>query len=195
MIQGFINFVEQLFPIYDKKIADDAREAISQFSRDGHQNCCYMPSNSFSPVQGDIIDKLPFVSYDENGEEIYSLRPAMLLSNSCEIDNKDFILAAPVLDIGDFPDSLTGNLVSNKNYHMLYMPGADMNSKVVDLSLANSFNSKSIKSLIDSQKINVIKTLNQLGYYIFLCKIATFLARREDPDIMQVRKQGLENPI
>ncbi|MCK5128350.1 MAG: hypothetical protein KAQ68_00750 [Clostridiales bacterium] len=190
MIDKFIDFVEQLFPIHDPQLVDEAKEAYKQFNKEGHQLNFYGTKNQYSPVQGDIISRLPFVSYDDDGNELRNIHPAMILANSCEIDNKENIIVAPLLEISNFNPSFLGNIKNNKNYNLLYLPGADMDSKVVDFSLSNTFNAKNISTLLESGKIEVTKTLNQLGYYFFLCKLTMFLARREDPGIQSIRKIG-----
>ena len=62
---------------------------------------------------------------------------------------------------------------------------------VIDFGLINSYSTKLIGQSIEDKKINKIASLNDLGYYLFLCKLTIHFMRPEDIEVQQTRRKQL----
>lgn len=189
MIKEYINFVQELFPCISPGTKESVREALSQFKVQGKTFCCLQSTPFKDLVQGDIVGPIPFRRYHSNGQEFTVNTRGMVLSNSCDVENDETILIAPFIPIAE----LTGyfdraSIENNRTYRLFYLPDPEIKSDVVDLSLISTFPKKLIHELILHGKIEKIGSLNQLGYYMFLCKLTIHLMRPEDTELNGLRQ-------
>lgn len=99
MIQEFITFVEQLFPSINPYTAEQTRDAIRQFDDKGQMYGFFMCKPFEYLSQGDIVAELPFTKTDSEGNESYFKSPAILLSNTCDAENDDFVVFSPLFPL------------------------------------------------------------------------------------------------
>jgi hypothetical protein len=186
MIREFISFVEELFPSISPYTKEQVKQAIRQFNESGQQYkfCMHQPLEFLS--QGDVIETLPFIRYDDQGNQMILKTKGILLSNTCDADNDDTIVFAPLLPIdklGIDRSAITSNLI----YRFLYIPDAPLLGYVVDFSLINSFSKTLIEKGLKQGRLAKLASLNQFGYYLFLCKLTVHLMRPEDERVQADR--------
>lgn len=191
MLKEFVEFVDSVLPSVFPDFRDGAKDAIAQFEKEGHQ-INYLTAGLLPELsQGDIISKVPFTYFEEDGKQMIFTADAMVISTSCHIDQKDKILMVPVLPI----ESFVGNLVELKKnmvYDYMYIPDSTMSKRYVCFNLMTSYNKNLILNGIGDNRIKRIASLNQIGYYFFIIKLSVYLMRKEDPDTLDFRKYCAE---
>ena len=144
----------------------------------------------------DIFDGIPFTRIEEDGTISAYKGKGMLISNTCSADHDDDIVIAPLLNI----DSLglkKSDVVNNLHYRLLYLPDEKYENYVVDFSLINTFNKSILNRMIEQGKVVKESSLNQFGFYLFLCKLTTCFMRPEDEEVQADRRKNymqLHNP-
>lgn len=186
MLTEFIDFVDSILPAVSPDFKDNAKNAILQFENTG-QTLNYIMSQPLEKLsQGDIISKVPFSYFDEDGSQKVFTADAFVLSTSCHIDQKDKIILAPILPL----DSFQGNLYDLKKniiFDYMYFPDLVMEDKFVDFEYFNTYSKKVIERGIAEEKIQRIASLNQMGYYFFIVKLTVYLMRKEDAETLHER--------
>lgn len=196
----FIDFVAETMPSVSPYTVEGLKECISQFKFEYKKNCTTTMENEFSFLtQGDIIDRIPFYRMNTNTGEIEtSILQGLVITNTCDCDRDENILIAPIVPI----DKLTkknkdtiNDIKHNKVYGYMYIPDAPFENYVIDFSLINNYNRNFILKMIESGKINKIRSLNIYGFYLFICKITIYLCRPEDKGVNEKRKEELLEKI
>lgn len=184
MLKEFIDFVEDILPSVDPDLKERASKAIAQFEKEGHQlqYLLFRPLTELS--QGDVISHINFMYFEDDGSLKRFQADAMVLSMSCDIDHKDYLLLTPVLPLDTFKGDVI-QLKSNMIFNNMYIPGMD--NKFVNFEFINSYNKKLLLNGIDNNRIKRIASLNQLGYYLFIVKLTVFLMRKEDEGMLKWR--------
>ena len=186
MLVEFIDFVDSVLPSVSPDFRDGAKEAILQFEKDGHQ-INYLTTKLLPELsQGDIISKVPFTYFEEDGKQMNFSADAMVISTSCHIDQKDKLIMVPVLPM----DIYTGNLFDLKKntvFDFMYIPDLIMNNRFISFNLMTSYSKRLICGGIESGKIRRVASLNQIGYYFFIIKLSVYLMRKEDIDTLNLR--------
>jgi len=190
MMQEFINFVQELFPSISPYTKEKIKDALKQFYISGKTLNCFMLHPLNELCQGDIVEDLPFSRYDINGNRSIFKTKGILLSNSCDAENDDTIVFAPLLPIDkiNLGKNSIDNITKNLNYRLLYFPDHMFKDYVIDLSLLNSYNKHMIVNAISDGKIKRVASLSQFGYYLFLCKLTVHFFRPEDTGVQELRK-------
>lgn len=186
--ERFIDFVDSVLPSVSPDFRDGAKEAIRQFKKEGHvvPMTTYKLLEEFS--QGDIITNIPFTYYDENGEEQSFRSLGMVLTTSCNIDNKERVIIAPVMPISSFKGSIN-ELKDNTIFDYLYITDGNLVENYVDLGIINSYNTNLIKNGIEKGLIQRVVSLSQIGYYFFVIKMTVYLLKREDLNTLSSRHE------
>lgn len=189
MMHEFIDFVDEVYPslAYDTK--KKAKMAIRDFEEMNCPNVFLMQDTLEELSQGDILSEIPFCYFDGEGQQNTFKAKAMVLSMSCDIENNDMILLAPVLRLSDYASDDVSGIVHNTALTYLYYPDEKLKDYYIDFSYAFTYSSSFIRGLLNDGKLSKIASLNQVGYYMFLCKLSVFFTRREDPQTQQNRKK------
>lgn len=179
MLNEFIDFAESVLPSVSPDFRDGAKNAISQFEKTGEQikYLMHKPLEKFS--QGDILLDLPFSLYDENGKIKQYKANAMILSTSCNIDRKKYLLFVPLLPISIFSGNKK-DLFSNQIFDYMYLNEGLLKDYFIDFSRFCTYDRNLIMNVIESGKIKRVASLNQIGYYFLIVKLTVFLMRKED---------------
>lgn len=186
MLAEFVDFVNSVLPSVSPDFKDDAKEAIIQFEKEGHQ-LKYMTLQPLEYLsQGDIVSKLPFYYFEKDGKQKQFVADAIVLNTSCSIDNKKRLTFASVLPLEIF-DGNEGELRKNTVFDYMYIPDGVLNDKFVDLGIMNTFNKEMIVKGIENGNISRIGSLNQLGYYFLVIKLTVFFMRKEDAQTLEDR--------
>lgn len=187
--EEFINFVHEIFPSISPYVADQVKSSIDQFHRTGAEVKYFTSSTLNDLSQGDIVENLRFISVDEKGMLQKMDTLGMIISNTCDIENDDSIVIAPLIPINEIELSSSGleNLKRNRIYRFIYIPEGILTDYVIDLGRVTTFNKVYLIDQIDSGNFIKKSSLNQLGYYFFLCKVAVHFLRPEDTTIQGQR--------
>ncbi len=184
-MENFIEFAQSLFPSINPYTAASVKQSIRQFLNGNSGNCLTSDLNA-SLVQGDIIFDLPFVVYGIDGAKYTSRFPAIVLSNSCDIENDDYIAVAPLQPISKFKIN-NDAIMKNTFFSLFYIPDNRINDYVINFGLINTFPKKPIEKALEEGKIKRNYSLNLFGYYFFLCKLTIHFMRPEDTELQDLR--------
>ena len=187
MINEFINFVHEIFPSISPYTKERVKDAIKQFEIEGKKPNFLLYEPFEYLAQGDIVETLPFIRYDQDGNRQLYKTKGILISNTCDAENDDTVVFAPLLPLESIKLEKT-NLLKNQNFRLLYLPDQRLKDYIVDLSLLNGYSKKLITDSIGNGKMNKISSLSQFGYYMFLCKLTIHLMRPEDLEVQGCRK-------
>jgi hypothetical protein len=190
MLREFIDFVDSVLPCVSPDVKDEAKEAILQFEKTGNQPKYMMLTPLEQLFQGDILSKVKFSYFEEDGTQKVFAADAMVLSTSCHVDQKERIVLVPVLPIEQFPGNSIEDLKKNVIFDYMYIPDSIMSGKFVDFEYMSTYSKDLITNGIDLGRIKRLGSLNQLGYYFFIVKLTVYLMRKEDSDTLYKRSCG-----
>ena len=142
--------------------------------------------------QGDILSKVPFSYFGDDGEQKRFVAEALVLSTSCHIDQKNSIVLVPVFPLEEFKGNIQ-ELKKNKIFDYMYIPDGIMSEKFIDFEYMNTYSKKLIMLGIEKDRVHRIGSLNQLGYYFFIVKLTVYLMRKEDCDTLTERNKEIED--
>lgn len=188
MLEQIIDFVDSFLPSVDPDFRDGAKDAIRQFESNNKIN--YLMHGCLEELsQGDIISKIPFFYFEEDGKQKSVVADAMVISTSCHIDQKDKLIFVPILPLSEFEGN-KNDLMKNVIFDFMYIPDTKMSDSFISFDIMNSYSKKLIYDGIVNGKINRIASLNQLGYYLFIIKLTVYLMRKEDSETLFSRNKG-----
>lgn len=189
MLDEFIEFTQSLFPSISPYVKDKTKEAIKQFEVKGKKLNLFNYKAYDYLTQGDIFDGVPFSRIEEDGNISVYRGKGMLISNTCSADHDDEIVIAPLLEIDSLGLNKT-DIVNNLHYRLLYLPDERYENYVVDFSLINTFNKDVLNRMIEQKRTVKETSLNQFGFYLFLCKLTICFMRPEDEDVQADRRKN-----
>ena len=191
-LDEFIKYTNQVFPSIDSSIKESVREALNQFEINKFN---WFSSNFIGGIcQGDILDKIPFTIQDDNGNNEALFTKAMVISNSCDIENDNKILLAPLIsyaDTDEFNKDQQLDLLNNKYNGKMCLTNSKIEGYYVDFSKIQSFSKKVIFKLIDQKKVKLEYSLSQVGWYFLLTKLTIHFMRKEDHETFLTRTFGV----
>jgi len=189
MISELLDFVDSVLPSVDSAAKNKAQAAIAQFVQEGKQ-IKYLLSSKLSELsQGDIISEIPFSYFKEDGSQHNFKARGLVVSTSCHIDQKDLINIVPVLPMKFFTGDSNAkrDLQENRVFDYMYFPENEMQDYFVDFSKVNTYNRTLIMKGIETEKIERLFSLSQIGFYFFIIKLTVFFMRKEDAETMNSR--------
>ena len=176
--------------LFYKKRKKYLKELIGEF--DEKKDELYSLEKNEPLVQGDIISEIVFLNILENGKAIKKQKKGMIISNSCDIENDDSFLVAPVYDFEEMALIHNGNegylndLKSNHIFEMFYLPQFKKHKGfVADFSETTSFDSNYINSNFKENKLDRISSLSLNGWYFLMNKLALYLFRPESTEVIR----------
>ncbi|OJF76359.1 MAG: hypothetical protein BKP49_07770 [Treponema sp. CETP13] len=188
--EEFITLVKELFPSIDPYIAANVKNSVQQFYKDGKTFSCYNASALKGITQGDIISNVTFAIIDSEGEIATYRTAGLVLSNSCDIENDDYILLAPFEPINQlgFDQSQINELKMNTLYGYIYFPDVSEEQVAVNLSRICALPKKIIRNSLKNKTMEIKHSLNLVGFYLLLCKLTIHFMRPEDTDLQNERE-------
>lgn len=191
MLNEFINLVQSLFPSIDPYVEEQTKKAIEQFELSGRRLKLFNYKVYDFLAQGDILNGIPFTRIESDGNILAQKGKGMIISNTCSADHDDEIVIAPLLNITSLKLDRK-NIEKNLYYRLLYLPDTDEQYKdfVVDFSLINTFNKNLLNNLIKEKKVIKEVSLNQFGFYLFLCKLTICFMRPENQEVQEDRRNN-----
>lgn len=189
MMDGYIDFLERLFPAIDPYTAARAKQAVKEFSRYGVKTPFFSKPLDSDFQQGDIFTKVPFVYVDRDGKGRLAVMGGMLLTNSCDTTRNERLQFAAMSSLDDYScDPAHQEAVkSNINYEYLYFPDTDVSHSFVNFGLIASISREAFERFVLEGKSERIASLNETGYFLFITKLTVFLMRPEDRDVYASR--------
>lgn len=189
MLKELIDFVDSILPSVPMETKEGVQKAIEQFNKEGHQIKYLTVSPLPDLSQGDVVSSVPFYYFDEQGKQQMFKADALVLSTSCHIDHKKYIVLCPVLPIDFFEGNIV-ELKKNKVIDYMYIPDGNLLDKYVNFEFMNTYSIDLIMAGLKNGKLNRIASLNQIGYYFFIIKLTVYLMRREDAETLKDRNIG-----
>ena len=188
---SFIDFVTSLFPSISPFIQAQTKFSLDQFYEKGKTFECYNTKSFDDLCQGDVIENVPIIKVAENGTLEKSLRTVIVLSNSCDIENDDYILVAPFYSFTEaaLSESQINEMKQNRFYGKMYFPDVSEEEMFADFSFIQAIPKVFIHKSISEKKSKVLHSLNLVGYYLFLCKLTIHLMRPEDSGVQKSRER------
>lgn len=193
MIKEFIQFVSELFPSISPYTKENVMNAIKQFDIDKLE--WFRTDRMDYLTQGDIIESLPFLFTDEDGNVIPMKTRGIILSNTCDIDHDDNIVIAPMFNYESILNDEKKRIVrANKYYDKMCFTNSQLDNMFVDFTRSMTFNRKLVEKLL-KEKTRVEYSLNQYGYYLLISKLTVYFLRPEDDDTNIFRNDNVDDRI
>ena len=189
MLDEFIDYAQSLFPSISPYVKERTKAAIKQFELKGKKLNLFNYEAYEYLTQGDIFEGIPFTRIAEDGNISIYRGKGMLISNTCSADHDDEIVIAPLLEINLLGLNKT-DIVNNLHYRLLYLPDERYEKYAVDFSLLNTFNKDTLNRMIEQGKVVKETSLNQFGFYLFLCKLTVCFMRPEDEEVQASRREN-----
>lgn len=189
--ESFVTFVQSLFPSISPYIEAETKHNLEQFYKNGKTFECYNPSVLDGICHGDIIENVSLIRVGEDGEITQAVRTVIVLSNSCDIENDDYIVVAPFFSFTEvnFNKSRIEEMKLNKFYGKLYFPDVSEEPMFADFSFAQSLPKRYFQESLKNNTMKILHSLNLVGYYLFLCKLTIHFMRPENADLQNERKR------
>lgn len=180
---SFFDWVKKALPSISYSQTESVKESINQFYKDGKTIDCI--TNVLDNIsQGDIFDNVPFMFISKDGDFHVNKLSAMIISNTCDITRKEYVLFAPIIKY----DGTNDDIKQNKFYEYMYIGDYHNEEVFVDFGRIMSLKrSILVKELNDNRLIRT-KSLNRIGYYLFIIKLTVYLLRPEDNDNFNSRE-------
>jgi hypothetical protein len=174
--------------LFDRKKKINLKNLVGQF--DEKKEELYSHEENRILVQGDIITEIVFLNIIGNGKAIKKNLKGMIISNSCDIENDNSIVIAPVYNFEELAsvhknnDSYISDLKRNNIFERFYLPEfKEHKGFVTDFSEASSFSTDYLNESFKKSEINRIASLSQVGWYFLMNKLALYLFRPESDDV------------
>lgn len=194
MLNEFVEFTQNLFPAISPYVKERTEDAIKQFELSGKKVNLFNGRAYDFLAQGDILDGIPFTRMEENGEISACVGKGIIVSNTCSADHDDEIVIAPLLKV-ELLGLNRADIINNLHYRLLYFPDERYEEYVVDFSLMNTFNKNILNEMIKQQRVHKESSLNQFGFYLFICKLTVCFMRPEDREVQEDRRNNfIESP-
>lgn len=188
MLNEFIDFTTSLFPSISPYTQQRTKEAIRQFNELEIPYRFIMNQSLEHIAQGDIIDNIPFILYDEDGSELSNSFKAIILSNSCDATRDDNLMLAPFFPINKLKADENA-IRKNTIYPLLHFPDGEVNNEAADMSLIRPYPRSFIEDGLEKGRFKKVASLNSYGYYLFLIKLTIHFMRPEDGEVQENRKE------
>lgn len=193
MMDGYIDFLENLFPAIEPYTAERAKRAVKEFSRYERKTPFFARPMDDDFQQGDIFTKVPFVYIDKDGKGQLAVTGGMLLTNSCDITRNErlqFAAMTPLAAYSADPAHLDA-VKSNTNFEYLYFPDTEIDDSFVNFGLITSVSREAFQKFVEAGKSERIASLNATGYFLFITKLTVFLMRPEDSEVYASRAASI----
>lgn len=189
--ESFVDFVKSLFPSINPYTQEETKRSLLQFYEKGKSFECYNTACLEGICQGDIIEGVPVYRISQDGTLGTVIRTVIVLSNSCDIENDDYILVAPFFSFSEaeLSKSQIEEMKLNKFYGKLYFPDVSEEPMFTDFSFAQSFPKSCLETSLKKGTMKTRHSLNLVGYYLFLCKLTVHFMRPEDSDLQKERER------
>ncbi|MEX6218531.1 hypothetical protein [Mammaliicoccus sciuri] len=138
--------------------------------------------------QGDIFNNVPMsrIDFDFQAgfEQEIRLTKAMIISNSCDIERRNYVLFAPIMSLKNVKNkNLEKDIKQNIKASVLYLGNEGYEDECIVLEEMFTLKLETFNHFVKQGNIFKLDELNQYGYYLLLAKISHFLVRPESKDV------------
>jgi hypothetical protein len=203
LTKDFLNLFKKAFPTIQDNQLNSLDQMLQQFRKRSFELRGIIPSfeemisiqttkyPSEILMQGDIIDNLPLISIDENGDLTSISGPAVVISASCDCENDDNIILAGCITSQEACKIVKNSKELRNNMYFKFFSfnnsSDDTKSVVADFSRVSTYSKSLILQRISEGKLLKSASLTQLGYYFFITKLYIHLLRIEQDDALEIR--------
>jgi len=184
-----ISLFNKAYPILPDTPGGDTKRAIEQFysSNIGSVQVISDPLPEWS--QGDIVEPLIFIDWNEDGEPLHFESPGMIITSTCDLDRKDNVVFCPCYLLSSLGDkNLISDASKNIVFEFFYVDKIlDGNQWVVDLSRPMTLPRERVFKKLESGDISRRHSLTSRGWYLFITKFSMKYFRPDDPDNFDLR--------
>lgn len=202
-MDAFIDLVRNIFPTSIPPFtADKAKESLKQFKKENkfkEQSQGLGKEYDFFDInhvgflrQGDIISGLNYFFIDKDGgQRVVKNVKMMLISNTCDASRDEFLHFAPLIPIENYLSEISDEnkkrsfetqIYNNTIFRFIYLPHRELSNYVVNLNLITSIPLKIVNKRIEDGMCEVKYSLNTIGFFFLLCKLAVYFMREEKPE-------------
>lgn len=195
MLLEFAELVESLFPAIDPAVARSCINSLKSWYTNPEQLYSRSPLPTLS--QGDVIEPVTFHFEESDGDFIEYTGPALVISNSCDIDQRDDrLMLVPCFDEAEYSGHPSwSSIKANTFYSLLYLPRVVGHlSLVADLSRVYSRPLQAVLDEIDSKRVRRVAALSRLGLYFFIAKLTVHFLRPERAELPQEKRAAPRKP-
>lgn len=137
-----------------------------------------------------MISNVEFVEIDEEGHTKITRTSGLIISNTCDLQRKKFILVAPAIPIdeSDFKNqAYLTDLKKNTIFEKMYLPSFNSNPEfIIDFSRISPLRRNAVMKKIDDSSSLKITSLSKEGHFFFNLKLITYILRPESADIIRL---------
>jgi hypothetical protein len=188
-LTDLIELFNAAFPILPGSPAREPEQALRQFYAEeiGLIQVICDPVPEWA--QGDIIEPIPFVDWNDQGEAVFFEAPGMVMTSTCDLDRREHVAFCPCFALADLKKlgaykDIPKNTVFDFFFIGKCLTGEDW---VVDLSRLITLPRQRIIKRLDDRDIARQHSLTQRGWYLFITKFAMKYLRSDDPETMSQR--------
>jgi hypothetical protein len=182
MLHAFARFVAHLFPSLE---GANAKAYLDRFWRYGPVwSDLYATVLSPKICQGDVVGPITFIAHTDSGDFAELVRPGMVLSHSCDIDQDEEILFAACFPAYMFRKHPSiGDIRRNTVFGLIYLPGLPgIGDTIVDLGRVQSIRRSVFEEDLRAGKTKRHASLTTLGYYFLIAKLTVRFLRPQPSD-------------
>ena len=131
-----------------------------------------------------MITPVPVRVTQEDGGIGEWIGPAMILSNSCDIDADAELLVAPCQPFAPYASTgQAGHIRRNTFFPFLFLPAVpEIGDSVVNLASIHSVSGDFVRTRVQSGAVRRICSLTRFGWYFLIAKLTIHLLRPRAPD-------------
>jgi hypothetical protein len=182
--EEFVRLLGEVFPSIDPQVKTACLEAARKEPVTAAE--LFATQLPAKMCQGDIVANLPFVIPYSDGSLKRSTGPAMLLSQSCDWDNDEFVSFAPAYPFDWYSDNpgMAGYIKRNEYFRLFYLPAVSgLGERVVEFSQAQPFRKDVVeRSLADGSAVRQC-SLTRIGFCYLIAKLTMHYMRPEPSDV------------
>jgi hypothetical protein len=167
----------------------DSEQALRQFCAEEIGLIQIVRSPLPEWAQGDILDPLLFIEWNEEGDPMSYNAPGMIMSSTCDLDRKKNIVICPCFKLSDLQElSAYQDIPKNTVFDFLFLGSCLTGDEwVVDLSNPITLPRERIEKQIEEGRIYRKHSLTDKGWYLFITKFALKYLRPDDLETLQQR--------
>jgi hypothetical protein len=192
MLEDLIDLVASTFPSIEPYKAERSKESLRIFLKGRDRIDLAAKVTTVDLLQGDIIDSLVTFFVSDDGELRETQSKAFIISNSCDIENDDFIIICRCYDYEEFvvlyPHIDKVSLRKNVYAGLMFVTCNDGVEYIIDFTSFSTYSKNLIFKLLKNERIRRLAKLNDIGWYIMIVKLTYYLLRPEDDETKTVRK-------
>lgn len=204
MLGDFIDFATSVFPSVDSSKSQIAKQALrklvngnprqpNQLEHELNYVNLLQSCQDNDLIQGDILGQVKFFHIDDEGSLFEKSSFAIILTNTCDIENDDLLILSVCYPETEFFSAFSHlneyEIKQNKIGNYFYIYKSSGMSYICDLSHCTTYSKILVQTLIKDKKLQKHETLTQVGWYILLLKLTFHFMRPED------RETHLSRPI